>query len=207
LDVHGRQTEARSTKEFILTSTATKKATTKKAPTKQAPTPRARTTTPGSVAAPDAIKLLTADHREVKALFQNYQELVDSDADDDDKQHIAEQICSMLTVHAQIEEEIFYPAAHEAIKEPDLVDEATVEHASAKDLIAQLEASDPSDQLFDAKVKVLGEYIDHHVKEEETELFPQARKAKLDLHAMGEQLSARKSELLAQMGLSEEVQA
>jgi hemerythrin superfamily protein len=184
-----------------LTSTATKK------PTKKTSNPKSHATSAGTSAALDAIKLLTADHRAVKALFQNYQELVDSDARDDDKQDIADQICSMLTVHAQIEEEIFYPAAHEAIKEPDLVDEATVEHASAKDLIAQLEASDPSDALFDAKVKVLGEYIDHHVKEEETELFPQARKAKLDLHALGEQMSERKSELLADLGVPEEAQA
>jgi hemerythrin-like domain-containing protein len=189
-----------------LTSTATKKPTTKPANTKS-PVPKSRATTAGTAVAPDAIKLLTADHRAVKALFQNYQELVDGEADDNDKQHIAQQICSMLKVHAQIEEEIFYPAAQEAIKEPDLIDEATVEHASAKDLIAQLEASDPSDQLFDAKVKVLGEYIDHHVKEEETELFPQARKAKLDLHAIGEQLSERKSELLADLGVPEEAEA
>ena len=105
----------------------------------------------------------------------------------------------MLTVHAQIEEEIFYPAAQDAIKEPDLVDEATVEHASAKDLIAQIESSEPSDELFDAKVKVLGEYIDHHVKEEESEMFPQVRKAKLDLDALGAQLQERKGELTAEL--------
>jgi hemerythrin superfamily protein len=88
----------------------------------------------------DAIKLLTADHREVKGLFQEYQALVDHEAQDDEKQPIAHQICEMLTIHATIEEEIFYPAAQASIKEPDLVDEANVEHASAKDLIAQLEA-------------------------------------------------------------------
>ena len=149
---------------------------------------------------PDAIKLLTSDHREVKAMFQQYQALVDHDADAEKKQAIAQQICMMLTVHAQIEEEIFYPAAQDAIKEPDLVDEATVEHASAKDLIAQIESSEPSDELFDAKVKVLGEYIDHHVKEEESEmLFPQVRKAKLDLDALGAQLQERKGELTAEL--------
>ena len=147
----------------------------------------------------DAIKLLTSDHREVKALFQQYQALVDHDAEDDEKQAIAQQICMMLTVHAQIEEEIFYPAAQDAIKEPDLVDEATVEHTSAKDLIAQIESSEPSDELFDAKVKVLGEYIDHHVKEEEREMFPQVRKAKLDLDALGAQLQERKSALTAEL--------
>jgi hemerythrin-like domain-containing protein len=107
-------------------------------------------------------------------------------------------------VHATIEEEIFYPAAREGIKDEDLVDEATVEHASAKDLIAQIQQSEPDEELYDAKVKVLGEYIDHHVKEEEGELFPQARRAKLDLDALGEQLLERKSELMSEMGLEEE---
>lgn len=153
--------------------------------------------------ATDAIKLLTADHREVKALFQEYQKLVDHDAEDEEKQPIAEQICAMLTIHAQIEEEIFYPAAQQSIKEPDLVDEATVEHASAKELIAQLRDSNPSEELYDAKVKVLGEYIDHHVKEEESELFPQARRAKVDLAALGEQLGQRKAELMEEMGMTE----
>jgi hypothetical protein len=154
-----------------------------------------------SAQGPDAIKLLTADHREVKAMFQEYQKLVDHEADDDEKQPIAEQICAMLTVHAQIEEELFYPAAKKAIKEPDLIDEATVEHATAKELIAQLRDSDPTDVLYDAKVKVLGEYIDHHVKEEESELFPQARRAKMDLVALGEQLDQRKMQLLEELGI------
>jgi len=167
-----------------------------------ATTKRASSRSSAKPGATDAIKLLTADHREVKALFQEYQKLVDHDAEDEEKQPIAEQICAMLTVHAQIEEEIFYPAAKEAIKEPDLIDEATVEHASAKDLIAQLRESDPTDELYDAKVKVLGEYIDHHVKEEESELFPQARRAKMDLAALGEQLDQRKTELLAELGVT-----
>jgi hemerythrin superfamily protein len=168
---------------------------TKKAPAKKSTRGAARTEDAG----PDAIKLLTTDHREVKVLFQQYQALVDHEAEDDEKQSIAQQICLMLTVHAQIEEEIFYPAAQESIKEPDLIDEATVEHASAKDLIAQIQASDPGDDLFDAKVKVLGEYIDHHVKEEESELFPQARKAKLDLKGLGVQLQERKYALMAEL--------
>ena len=154
--------------------------------------------------ATNAVRVLTADHREVKRLFQQYQELVDHDAGDEEKKPLAEQICAMLTVHATIEEEIFYPAAREGIKDEDLVDEATVEHASAKDLIAQIQQSEPDEELYDAKVKVLGEYIDHHVKEEEGELFPQARRAKLDLDALGEQLLERKSELMSEMGLEEE---
>lgn len=192
-------------------------ATAKKAPAKNAPgkkVPVKKKPSSGAAApeatqaseAPDAIKLLTTDHREVKALFQQYQELVDDDAEDDEKHPIAQQICLLLTVHAQIEEEIFYPAAMEAIDESELVDEATVEHASAKDLIAQLEASDPSDDLFDAKVKVLGEYIEHHVKEEEKQMFPQARKAKLDLNVIGGQLMERKLQLMEEMGLAEPVE-
>ncbi|URI07580.1 hemerythrin domain-containing protein [Aquincola tertiaricarbonis] len=177
-------------------------ATAKKAAAKKST--RSRATPASKTGTPDAIKLLTADHREVKALFQQYQEMVDHEAEDQEKQEIAEQICLMLTVHAQIEEELFYPAAKEAIKEPDLVNEANVEHASAKDLIAQIQESDPSDEMYDAKVKVLGEYIDHHVKEEESELFPQARKAKVDLAGLGEQLNERKQALMAEMGLGME---
>lgn len=152
----------------------------------------------------DAIQLLTADHAEVKPLFKEYDKLVDADASDEEKQQLAEQICAMLTVHATIEEEIFYPAAKDALEEADLVDEATVEHASAKDLIAQIEGMDPSDELYDAKVKVLGEYIEHHVKEEEGEMFPQAKKAKIDLAALGAQLAERKQELMQEIGLAED---
>ena len=149
---------------------------------------------------PDAVALLKADHKEVKDLFNSYEELVDAEADDDEKAAIATQICSMLTVHATIEEEIFYPAARGSIEEQDLLDEAEVEHASAKDLIAQIEAMTPGEDLFDAKVKVLGEYIAHHVKEEEEELFPKVKTAKLDLRALGDELSVRKEELMAEAG-------
>ena len=141
----------------------------------------------------DAIALLKADHREVKAMFEQY-EKTEGDAE---KQALAMQICKALTVHARIEEEIFYPAAYEALDEDDLLDEAEVEHASAKELIAQIEASAPSEPLYDAKVKVLGEYIDHHVQEEESEMFPECRASDMDLKALGEQLRARKEELLA----------
>jgi hemerythrin superfamily protein len=156
---------------------------------------------PGGGSGANAIALLKADHREVKKLFEQYEELADRDAGDEEKRALAEQICNMLTVHAQIEEEIFYPAARESIEETDLVDEATVEHASAKDLIAQIQDMDPSEELYDAKVTVLGEYIDHHVKEEERQMFPQARKADLDLEEMGMQLQQRKQELMAELGM------
>jgi hemerythrin superfamily protein len=145
----------------------------------------------------DAIKLLTADHKEVKAMFKAYQQLVDAEADSDEKQALALQICQALTAHATAEEEIFYPAARSALgDDQDLVDEADVEHASAKDLIAQIEGASPDDDHYDAKVKVLGEYIDHHVKEEEGEMFPKIAKSKLDLKALGAEISARKSELI-----------
>ena len=145
---------------------------------------------------PDAIKLLTQDHKEVKALFKEYEKLCKAEADDSQKQAVAEQICEMLTVHAQIEEELLYPAAHEVLDDADLVDEATVEHASAKDLIEQIQGMQPSDELYDAKVTVLGEYVDHHVKEEEKEMFPKLKKSELDLKELGASLMARKTELM-----------
>jgi len=151
----------------------------------------------------DACDLLDADHRNVKKMFKEYEELTQSRARSaaQKKMDLARQICMELTVHAQIEEEIFYPALRGAIKDTDMLDEAAVEHQSAKDLIAQIqEAGEPSD-MFDAKVKVLGEYIDHHVKEEKNEIFPKARAArKLDLMAMREELETRKEELLSEMG-------
>ena len=142
----------------------------------------------------DAVALLKQDHAEVKAMFKQYEEL--GDRAFATKQKLAEKICLELTKHAIAEEEIFYPAVREDVKEgDDLVDEATVEHATAKDLIAQIHAMDPHDDLYDAKVKVLGEYIDHHVKEEEEEMFPQAKKAGIDLVALAVQIQARKDEI------------
>jgi hemerythrin superfamily protein len=148
--------------------------------------------------AQDAIALLSADHKKVKALFKQYEEMKE-DGDSEEKAALAAQICLELTVHAQAEEEIFYPAVREAIDDHDLLDEAEVEHASAKDLIAQLGEADPEDDLFDAKVKVLGEYINHHVEEEEGEMFPKAKKAKLDMAALGAQIESRKEELMAEI--------
>lgn len=154
----------------------------------------------------DAVQLLTADHKEVKQLFKQYEKLVEADAGDEEKQMLAEQICTMLTVHAMIEEEIFYPAARESIEEQDLLDEAEVEHASAKDLIAQIQSMEPSEELYDAKVTVLGEYIDHHVKEEESEMFAKVKKSDLDLDAIGEEMSTRKEELMAELGVEMQAQ-
>ena len=119
----------------------------------------------------DAVQLLKQDHRNVEALVAAFE-----DADDDELSSLAENICNMLRVHAQIEEEILYPAAKEALsedeEEAELVSEAEVEHASAKELIAKIEGMTPDHEAFKATVKVLGEYVKHHVKEEENELFP-----------------------------------
>ena len=151
----------------------------------------------------DACDLLDADHKAVKKMFKEYEELTSSRARSaiQKKKDLAMQICQELTVHAQIEEEIFYPALRAAMKDTDLLDEAAVEHQTAKDLIAQIQGAGEPDEMFDAKVKVLGEYIDHHVKEERGEIFPKARAArKLDLMAMREEIEARKEELMSEMG-------
>ncbi|KWT97005.1 MULTISPECIES: hemerythrin domain-containing protein [unclassified Variovorax] len=153
-------------------------------------------------AEPDACSLLDTDHRNVKKMFKEYETLTSSKAASasQKKRELANEICMELTVHAQIEEEIFYPALREAIKETDLLDEAEVEHASAKDLIGQIQEATEVDDKFDAKVTVLGEYIDHHVKEERNEIFVKARAARgLDLVAMREQLEARKEELMGEL--------
>jgi len=152
-----------------------------------------------------AIELLVADHREVHALFAKYRTLVDGVADAGERQPLAEEICTLLTVHAAIEEEIFYPAARAAGVDSDLLDEAEVEHAAAKDLIAQIRDMAADDDLYDAKVKVLGEYVDHHVAEEQDELFPKCRASTMDLDALGVGLAARKSELMSEMSEGMEV--
>ncbi len=149
----------------------------------------------------DAVSLLTTDHADVAELFEEYEALVDDSGADDEKQSLAERICAMLTVHTTIEEEIFYPAAREALDDQDLLDEAEVEHATAKDLIDQIQSMEPDDDLYDAKVKVLGEYINHHVQEEEGELFPKCQAADMDLDELGEELSARKDELMEELGM------
>jgi hemerythrin-like domain-containing protein len=154
-------------------------------------------------AAKDACDLLDADHKKVQKMFKEYEELSGSRARSasQKKMELARQICMELTVHTQIEEEIFYPACREAIKDTDLLDEATVEHQSAKELIAQIEEAGEADEMFDAKVKVLGEYVNHHIKEEKNELFPKARSArKLDLMALRDEMEARKEELMSEMG-------
>jgi hemerythrin superfamily protein len=139
-----------------------------------------------------AIHLLEEDHQEVEGFFDEYENLEDAG----EKESMALKICLALTVHTQIEEEIFYPAVREAIERPELIDEAIVEHASAKQLIAEIEEMDAGDELYDAKVKVLGEQVLHHVEEEEDELFPEIESSELDLEALGKKIAERKAALL-----------
>ncbi len=143
--------------------------------------------------AQEATALLIADHKAVSLLFEQYESAKSSTK----KKALVSQICTELTVHAQIEEEIFYPQLKEALKDKGLIPEAIVEHATLKELIAQIEDGEPDDEMYDAKVKVLSEYVKHHVKEEQNEMFPKAKASKLDMYAIGEQLVQRKEELLA----------
>ena len=155
----------------------------------------------------DAIALLTADHKMVKALFKEFEQLKEQEDADEQKGRLVQQICNELRVHAQVEEELFYPAVRDAIDDDDLMDEADIEHASAKELIAQLDELAPGDDHYDARVTVLGEYIAHHVKEEEGEMFDKARKADVDTTALGEQIAERKEELKADLGIAEDDEA
>lgn len=146
---------------------------------------------PATEAGGDAISLLQQDHRDVDQLFAEFVKA----GTDAAKRKLANDICLALKVHARLEEVLFYPAAYSQATAA-LLSEARVEHASAKDLIAQIEASAPSEPLYDAKIKVLAEYIRHHVAEEEGEIFPLCRKSGIDLVTLGLKLAARKQELL-----------
>src|SRR3954469_3223536 len=145
---------------------------------------------------PLAVTLLKKDHREVEGWFDEYEQL----EEDREKLELFNRIALALKVHTMIEEEIFYPEERGEV-EDDMLDEAYVEHDGAKKMIAEIEAMKPSDEFYDAKVKVLGEYIKHHVKEEEQPggIFAQAKKGDEDLEAMGERLKARKEELTAEL--------
>ena len=143
----------------------------------------------------DAIALLKADHRKVEALFGSFEKAHDRDR----KEKLVKQICTELSIHTMIEEEIFYPTCASQIADDDLIDEAYVEHDGAKVLISELLNSDPGNEFYDAKVMVLSEMIKHHVKEEEKRsegLFAEAKKAGLDLEGLGERLTLRKQELM-----------
>jgi Hemerythrin HHE cation binding domain len=147
-------------------------------------------------ASANAIDLLEQDHREVEERFDEYDELK---KDDSRKSELAEEICLALKVHAQIEEEIFYPRARGATKDNDLIDEAIVEHATVKSLVAEIEEMEVGEELFDAKIRVLGEMVKQHIKEEEDELFPELQSAKVDFDALGRELAERKEELMSDM--------
>jgi hemerythrin superfamily protein len=142
--------------------------------------------------------LLAADHAEVRAAFDEYEQMGEDEdgGQAEPRRGLAQRICQMLTVHATIEEEFFYPAARQAGVDPDLLDEANVEHASAKTLIAEIEGTGPGDRLYDAKLKVLGEYVRHHVEEEEGELFKAVRRAKMDLYGIVMPMATRRAELM-----------
>lgn len=150
----------------------------------------------------DAIALLKQDHRMAEALFEQFEK-----ADEEEQAQLAERICNMLNVHAQIEEDILYPTAKEAFEdeeESELVAEAEVEHSTAKELIAKIESMTPGDEAFRPTVKVLGEYVKHHVKEEESQLFPALKRFKVDLKEMGTRLAERKFALMEEMGIEAE---
>lgn len=141
----------------------------------------------------EATAMLRADHKKVSALFEQFE----SARSPARKKSIVGEICKELTVHTIIEEEVFYPAFKAALKDKELVPEANVEHASVKDLIAQVKDVEPDGEMYDAKIRVMGEFVKHHVKEEQTEMFPKAKNSKLDLVLLGAQMAERKAALLA----------
>ncbi|HZV92258.1 MAG TPA: hemerythrin domain-containing protein [Caldimonas sp.] len=143
----------------------------------------------------DAVDLLVADHLAAGKCFKQYQTLVKKNGSAAARRELANKVCDMLKVHTRIEEEIFYPAARAAGVDAGLLDEANVEHSSAKELIAQIEAARPGDDFYDAKVKVLGDYVTHHVVEEQTEMFPKCRRSTMDLVALRRQLETMKAQL------------
>ena len=169
--------------------------------------PTLRTTHKKAAPAKDSSSVLTLlmeDHKKVKSLFAEFKKIREQARAASRKAELVQQICMELTVHAQIEEELFYPAVREGIEDQELMDEAEVEHAGAKDLIAQLLAMEPEDDLYDAKVVVLSESIEHHVEEEEGEMFPQAKQADVLTEELAEQMLQRKQELLTEMAALEE---
>lgn len=156
----------------------------------------------GKASSQDALHLLMEDHKKVQEMFEEFEQMKEAgELDDDTKQQLVEDACTELTIHAQVEEELFYPAARDAIDDMDLLDEAEVEHASARQLITELAAMQPDDDLYDAKFTVLGEYVKHHIQEEEKQLFPKIKKAELDLDELGEEIRQRKVELREELGV------
>lgn len=150
----------------------------------------------------DALDILAEDHQKVLKMFDQFRKMTKkADADEQEMQTLVETACAELTIHSQVEEELFYPALRDASDADDLLDEAEVEHASAKQLITELAAMQPGDDLYEAKFTVLGEYVKHHIGEEEHQLFPKAKKAKMDLESLGEEIRTRKQELRDELGV------
>jgi hypothetical protein len=184
---------------MATTKKVVKKAAAKKIAKKTVTKPRTVRRAPTAAGnSPDAVAFLMKDHRDAKALFRRFEKAERASQ----KEEICNHVCKLLQVHTKIEEEIFYPACRQAGLDQDQMDEADIEHASAKDLIAQVEGKSAKDSHYDAKVKVLGEYVEHHVKEEETEMFKQARRLKLDMHELGRQMKQRAAELKVELGLA-----
>ena len=165
-------------------------------PTTQTPSTRKTTAqkTTARRSKNDAIKLLTDDHNKVKKMFKEFEKL--HKKHEEGREELAQQICKELTIHAQLEEEIFYPAAREAIDDDHLMNEAAVEHQAAKDLIEKIQSMNSSDPMYDAIVRVLGEYVNHHIEEEQNEIFPKVEKAKMDLEEIGSEIEERKEALM-----------
>jgi len=147
--------------------------------------------------APDAIDLLDADHLEVHGLFQSYRELVRTRAPALQRRALAEEICMELTIHAKVEEELFYPAVREALQDDELLDEAEGAHGSQRELVAQILATAAEDELYDARVAVLSDYVERHVRNEREQVFNRALAARLDLQSLARAISVRKEELRA----------
>ena len=159
----------------------------------------------GDRSLPLALEMLTSDHRKVEDLFRQFEQM--KEEDDASRVATAQRICSELTIHAQVEEDLFYPWLRENLDETEPVAEAIVEHATVKQLIAEIMPVGEPDEEYDAKVKVLSEYIKHHVKEEEDEIFPEVASEEEELDELGQEMCARKAELMAEMGFEDEMPA
>jgi len=162
-----------------------------------------QTATMDSTGTQDAISLLRSDHRKVKTLFEEYEKKKES-ASAEEKFEIAKKVCGELLIHMAIEEGIFYPAARRGMDDEEIMNEAQVEHDGAKDLIIQLGELQPNDPMFDAKITVLSEQIDHHVEEEEKSMFPKVRASNIDIDALGRELLEARTDMRRRLGLPEE---
>lgn len=147
--------------------------------------------------APDAIDLLDADHLAVHAMFESYRELVRTHATPLKRRALAEEICMELTIHARLEEELFYPAVRDALNDDELVDEAEGQHGSQREFVAQILSTQPEDELYDARVAVLAEYVERHVRQEREQVFNRVLASRLDLQSLGRRIAVRKEELRA----------